>query len=285
MHTMTETHERTSVESSCGVAVDVAHVSKNYGAVTALNDLSVRIAPGERVVILGPSGSGKSTLLRHINGLERATAGRITVLGSSVDPLRGSALRRFRSHIGFIFQQFELVGSATALENVLMGGLSRLRGPRVGALSYPKPFRDRARQLLDEVGLADHANRRADTLSGGQQQRTAIARALMQEPDILLADEPVASLDPETSRGVLALLGNLARQRQITVLCNLHQVDLALGWADRIIALRDGALILDQTVDQIDRNELMGIYTHGAHAGHKAMNTHAPIVEYREQAT
>lgn len=148
-------------------AVELTCVSKRFGEVCAVNDVSLRIDHGERVVVLGQSGSGKSTLIRHLNGLERADEGSAVVLGCRVGQLRGASLRHLRSRVGFIFQQFELVGSATALENVLMGSLARLRGPRIGIITYPKGLRARALELLDEVGLAQHAHRRADTLSGG----------------------------------------------------------------------------------------------------------------------
>src|SRR5262249_41109960 len=172
-------------------------VTKRFGAeITALQDISLTIRHGEIVVLLGLSGSGKSTLLRHIDGLHRPTSGSVTVLGTDVGRAGGTELRRLRRRVGFVFQQFHLVGSLSVLENVSSGALGRLRGPRLGLFSYPKALRREALAHLDRVGLQDRAFQRADTLSGGQQQRVAVARALMQQPDILLADEPVASLDP-----------------------------------------------------------------------------------------
>ena len=176
--------------------VELTDVTKRFGDTVALDRVSLTVARGEILVLLGLSGSGKSTLLRHLDGLEEPTSGSVTVLGESVPRLRGKALRSLRSRVGFIFQQFELVPSLTVLENVLTGSLATLRGPRLGLFSYGRASKLRALTHLDRVGLLDRAYQRADTLSGGQQQRVAIARALMQDPEVLLADEPVASLDP-----------------------------------------------------------------------------------------
>ncbi|GAA1595934.1 phosphonate ABC transporter ATP-binding protein [Leucobacter chromiireducens] len=240
--------------------IQLADVSKQFGPTTALDAVSLNVAAGEVVVLLGLSGSGKSTLLRHLNGLETASSGEVRVLGSEVSALRGRSLRELRSRVGFIFQQFELVGPVTVLENVLTGALATLRGPRLGLLSYPRALRVRALDLLAEVGLEAHAFQRADTLSGGQQQRVAIARALMQDPEILLADEPVASLDPESSQQVMRLIREIAVRRELTVLCTLHQVDLALSWADRIVGLRHGATVLDTPAAGLDRETVMRVY-------------------------
>lgn len=240
--------------------VQLTEVTKQFGHNTALDHVSLRVTQGEIVVLLGLSGSGKSTLLRHLNGLETPTSGRVEVLGEALAGLKGKALRTVRSRVGFIFQQFEIVGSLSVLENVLTGSLATLRGPRLGLLAYPKAKRQRALDLLTEVGLEDHAFQRADTLSGGQQQRVAIARALMQEPEILLADEPVASLDPESSQQVMELIRQIAVNRGLTVLCSLHQVDLALSWADRIVGLRQGAVVLDTRATSLDKETVMNIY-------------------------
>lgn len=245
-------------------AIQLEHVHKRYGATTALDDISLSIAPGELAVLLGRSGSGKSTLLRHLNGLEQPDAGTISVLAEPVHLARGRELRRLRSRIGFVFQQFELVGPRSVLENVLTGALSELRGPRLGLLSYPKALRIRAAELLAEVGLETHAFQRADTLSGGQQQRVAIARALMQEPEILLADEPVASLDPESSQQIMTLIREIASRRSLTVVCSLHQVDLALAWGSRIVGLQHGKVVLDADAGRLDEHTVMAIYKQAA---------------------
>jgi phosphonate transport system ATP-binding protein len=222
--------------------------------------VSLTVDRGEVVVLLGLSGSGKSTLLRHIDGLEVPTSGSVRALGEEVPALRGGELRRLRGRIGFIFQQFELVGPLTVLENVLTGALATIRGPRIGARSYSRDLRLKALGHLDRVGLLERAYQRADTLSGGQQQRVAIARALMQDPEILLADEPVASLDPESSDQVMRLIREIAAERGLTVVCSLHQVDLALGWGDRIVGLRAGQVVLDMSTEGLSREQAMEIY-------------------------
>lgn len=242
-------------------AIQLTALTKNFGDNTALNRVSLRVRVGEIVVLLGLSGSGKSTLLRHLNGLETPTSGEVNVLGSTVGNTRGGELRALRSRIGFVFQQFELVGPRTVLENVLTGALSTLKGPRLGLMSYPKALRIRALDLLEEVGLEERAFQRADTLSGGQQQRVAIARALMQDPEILLADEPVASLDPESSKQVMNLIREIAVRRKLTVVCSLHQVEIALAWADRIVGLRHGEVVLDTVAEGLAESTVMDIYS------------------------
>ncbi|MBP1327592.1 phosphonate transport system ATP-binding protein [Leucobacter exalbidus] len=235
-------------------------LTKQFGDTTALSDVSLSVGTGEIVVLLGLSGSGKSTLLRHINGLEEPTAGAVEVLGQAVPQLSGRKLRELRGRIGFIFQQFELVGPLSVLENVLSGSLGTLRGPRLGLFSYPRDYKRRALEKLERVGLLDRAYQRADTLSGGQQQRVAIARALMQNPEVLLADEPVASLDPESSTQVMSLIREIAADDGLTVVCSLHQVDLAISWADRIVGLRHGELVLDMPAAGLSKAEVMEIY-------------------------
>lgn len=241
-------------------AVEITALTKRFGDTTALRDVSLTVQTGEVVVLLGLSGSGKSTLLRHVDALEHPTGGTVRVAGTSVSELSGRPLRRLRKQVGFVFQQFELVPSLTVLENVLTGALATLRGPRLGLWSYPRRLRHRALGHLDRVGLLDRAYQRADTLSGGQQQRVAIARALMQDPSVLLADEPVASLDPESSAQVMTLIREIAADQGLTVLCSLHQVDLALSWADRIVGLRHGEVVLDTRTEGLGKAEVMEIY-------------------------
>lgn len=235
-------------------------VTKKFGSTTALKDVSLTIDRGDIVVLLGLSGSGKSTLLRHLDGLEVPTSGSVEVLGQQVPSLKGKSLRNLRSRVGFIFQQFELVPSLTVLENVLTGSLAAVSGPRLGIFSYNRSRKLQALEHLDRVGLLDRAYQRADTLSGGQQQRVAIARALMQNPEILLADEPVASLDPESSDQVMALIRQIAADQGLTVVCSLHQVDLAIAWADRIVGLRHGETVLDLPTRDLNKAQVMEIY-------------------------
>lgn len=242
-------------------ALALSGVTKRFGdSVLALDEVSLEIPVGQRAVLLGRSGSGKSTLLRHVNRLHTPTNGRVQVHGTTLEDLSGRGIRAVRREVGFIFQDFHLVGSMTALENVCTGLLGTLRGPRLGLWSYPKSGRRRALELLDRVELADRAFQRADTLSGGQQQRVAIARALIQEPSILLADEPVASLDPESSAGVLEVLTRISTEDRITMLCSLHQVDFALSFAERIIGIRSGQVVLDDLAARVSRERAMTIY-------------------------
>ncbi|MEV6127162.1 phosphonate ABC transporter ATP-binding protein [Streptomyces violaceusniger] len=239
-------------------------LTKRFGtgadSLLAVDDVSFEVRPGEVVALLGLSGSGKSTLLSLLDGLQAPTSGDGTVLGTALARADRSGLRALRRRIGFVFQQFHLVGRLSVLENVCTGALGSLRGPRLGLLSYPRAVRERALDGLEQVGLAAHAFQRADTLSGGQQQRVAVARALMQEPGLLLADEPVASLDPESSAQVMRLLARIAQERELTVLCSLHQVDLALSWAHRIIGLRSGRVVMDVATEGIDRATVMRLY-------------------------
>jgi phosphonate transport system ATP-binding protein len=218
------------------------------------------VPAGQMVVLIGSSGSGKSTLLRHLNGLETATSGTAEVLGQRPGELSGRQLRHLRGQVGFIFQQFNLAGRLTALENVLTGASARLRLPRYGVMTYPMAMRREALGQLDRVGLADQAFQRCDTLSGGQQQRVAIARALFQRPALMLADEPVAAHDPEASAQVMQLLLSICADEGLTVLCSLHQVDLALGWAQRMVGLRAGRVVLDREAHQLTADEARKVY-------------------------
>ncbi|MCL2514946.1 MAG: phosphonate ABC transporter ATP-binding protein [Microbacteriaceae bacterium] len=240
--------------------ITIAGLTKDFGETHALRDVNLTVEKGEVVVLLGLSGSGKSTLLRHVDGLELPTAGDVTVLGQSLPALRPKALRKLRGRVAMIFQQFELVPSLTVLENVLTGALSRVKGPRLGLATWPASLRREALTHLERVGLLHRAYNRADQLSGGQQQRVAIARALMQNPDVLLADEPVASLDPESSDVVMKLIREIAAEDGLTVVCSLHQVDLALGWGDRIVGLRHGEVVLDTPASGLSKAAVMEIY-------------------------
>ncbi|MGE0879097.1 MAG: phosphonate ABC transporter ATP-binding protein [Acidimicrobiia bacterium] len=240
--------------------VEVRDLVKTFGTTKACDGISMTVGKGELVALIGLSGSGKSTLLRHLNGLHRPTSGEVDVLGTCVHAAKGRELRQLRERVGFVFQQFNLVGRLTAIENVLTGALARVKGPRYGVATYPRALRREALDQLDRVGLADRAFQRADTLSGGQQQRVAIARTLMQHPEVLLADEPVASLDPESSVQVMDVLFRICVEDQLTVLCTLHQVELAMGWAHRIVGLRDGKVVLDQDTSSLDGDAVATVY-------------------------
>jgi phosphonate transport system ATP-binding protein len=240
--------------------VRVGGLTKTFGSTVALDAVDLDVPRGQLLVVLGLSGSGKSTLLRHLNGLYQPSSGDVEVLGVDVVAARGRRLRHLRRRVGFVFQQFGLVGRATCMENVLSGALGRIRGPRLGVLSYSKGLRREALHHLDRVGLGDRAFQRADTLSGGQQQRVGIARTLMQGPELLLADEPVASLDPESSAQVMDVLFRICLEERLTVVCSLHQVELALGWAHRIVGLRDGRKVLDRDAHALAAGEVRDVY-------------------------
>ena len=251
----------TSAAITTSPAVRIAGVTKVFANGTrAVDGIDLEVPAGQMLVLLGLSGSGKSTLLRVLNGLHTPTDGSVEVLGTDVTAASRRELRALRRRVGFVFQQFNLVGRSTCLENVLTGALGRVRGPRFGVLGYPKAMRAEALTHLDRVGLADRAFQRTDTLSGGQQQRIAIARALMQGPEVMLADEPVASLDPESSAQVMDVLFRICLEDRLTVICSLHQVELALGWANRVVGLRDGQKVLDRETSGLDNETVMQVY-------------------------
>ncbi len=235
-------------------------VGMSFGAKEVLAGIDLEVSPGQFVALVGPSGAGKSTLLRLLNGSHRPTVGTVSVLGTDPTKCSRRELQRLRTRIGFVFQQFGLVGRLSAMENVLMGALGSLRLPRYGVSSYPQDLRRRAAGNLERVGLIDARFQRCDTLSGGQQQRVAIARTLMQDAEIVLADEPVASLDPSSSLSVLETLRRLSAEDGFTVVCSLHQVDLALAISDRIVAVRDGSLVLDTATSQTNESQIRSIY-------------------------
>lgn len=217
-------------------------ITKRFGEVDALKCASLDVAAGEVVAVLGPSGSGKSTLFRCITRLTEPDGGEIYVGDRPMHGVSGAGLAQVRRDIGVVFQQFNLIRRRTALDNVLAGRLGSAPLWRVVTGQFTLDDKLRAAQSLDAVGLLDQLHQRADTLSGGQQQRVAIARALAQESRVILADEPVASLDPQTAEAVLSLLRSLARDKGLAVLCTLHQPQLAERYADRVLSMRLGTL-------------------------------------------
>jgi phosphonate transport system ATP-binding protein len=224
----------------------------------ALHGVTLHIPRGQFCVVLGPSGAGKSTLLRMVNGLATATEGQLLVDGVTVGP---DSLPAIRPRVGMIHQQFNLVDRSTVLANVLAGALPVVPTWRVLINLFPEPLRRKAARLLEEVGLTQmHLTRRVTELSGGQQQRVGIARAFMLDPSVVLADEPVASLDPKTSRDILALLKQASHEHRATVLCTLHQVDLAREFADRVIALKAGEIVFDGAPGQLDDRTLDTVF-------------------------
>ncbi|MGY4307886.1 phosphonate transport system ATP-binding protein [Bradyrhizobium sp. USDA 4369] len=253
---------RAATATTMGAPIlQVENLSKRYGERRVIEDLSFSIGAGELVVLLGPSGSGKTTLFKVITRLVPPDAGQLTFAGAArLDELEGRALREVRREIGFIFQQFNLIKRMTALQNVLVGRLGYTSTWRVLLRHFLPEDIARAEAALDEVGLADFRHQRVDCLSGGQQQRVAIARALAQECRFILADEPVASLDPESARNVLETLRAVAHDRGLAVLCSLHQTDLALDHADRVIGLREGRVVIDAPVCDVNAGWLDAIY-------------------------
>ena len=226
----------------------------------ALGPLSLEIPMGQLVAIIGPSGSGKSTFLKLINGLITSTSGVVTTLGISLKDIKDKDLRKLRLEVAFVFQDLGVLPRLTALETVLTGSLGRLRFPRVGVRSYPKKLRAEANVLLSKVGLGDFADQRVGQLSGGQIQRVAIARALFQKPKILILDEPISSLDPETSRVILDLVSTLASESKLTVIASLHQVEWAQKWPDRVIGLKAGKVIIDDQANNLKIEKLKKFY-------------------------
>ncbi|MCE8020923.1 phosphonate ABC transporter ATP-binding protein [Halomonas sp. MCCC 1A11036] len=226
----------------------------------ALNGLSFSVSPGEGVVILGHNGCGKSTLMKCLTGLERPTSGRLVLDGVDLARASRRELRTLRQRIGCVFQKFNMVGNLSVLQNVLFGLMGRRGLLASHALTASRESRLAAMEALDRVGLAHLAARRTDTLSGGQQQRVAIARMLMQDAEIVLADEPVASLDPKAGQEVMELLWSVVRERGMTVLCVLHQIELARAFGERLIGLKAGTLAFDRPTDAISDADITTLY-------------------------
>jgi phosphonate transport system ATP-binding protein len=242
------------------VFLSVRGLSKSYGDHAVLRDVSLDVRGGEFVVVLGPSGTGKSTLFRCMTRLAEPDAGEVLFEGTAMGDLNQTQLARLRRGIGFIFQQFNLVRRLSAIDNVLAGRLGHVPLWRVLSRRFAPADRRRALECLDAVGTLEHAYKRVDGLSGGQQQRVAIARALAQESHVIIADEPIASLDPETAKTVLGILRRVTKDRGIPVLCSLHQVELALRVADRIVGFKGGRIVVDCPADQFTEEDHMRIY-------------------------
>jgi phosphonate transport system ATP-binding protein len=244
--------------------LSIRTVSKSFGSRRALDGVSLDVAKGEMIALIGPSGSGKSTLLRSITGLQTINndAGEISAFGGPVQA-RGrisDKVREARIRIGFIFQQFNLVGRLSLFTNVALGSLGRISFVRGAFGAWPQETRTAVMAALQRVGVAEYAAQRANTLSGGQQQRGAIARALVQKAKIILADEPVASLDPVSARKVMEILRELNRTDGLTVVVTLHQVDYALRYCDRVVALKAGRVVYDGPSSGLDKPRLIDIY-------------------------
>ena len=254
------------------VVVEARGVSKIFPDGTqALDGVDIDVREGELLAVLGLSGSGKSTLLRCINRLIEPTEGTVKIFGEEITAAKGRRLRKQRSDIAMIFQQFNLVRRHTVLSNVLSGSLGRAGLLSSLLLRFSEYERDKARSFLARVGLDGREASRADALSGGQQQRVAIARALMQEARLVLADEPVASLDPALRHSIMRHIEDLNRKEGMTVICTLHDIDLVRRYATRVVALRAGRKVWEGTADALDGDTFREIYGEDAEPASNSM--------------
>jgi len=241
--------------------LEIKNLTKIYeGGTQALHDVSFTVKPGEFLAVIGLSGSGKSTLLRCINRLIEPTEGQIIWKGEDITAASQDEMLRIRRKIGMIFQHFNLVSRSRVITNVLAGRLGYVNPAMSLVNRFPKSDTEMAIKQLDRVSIADQAYKRADELSGGQQQRVGIARAMMQEPEIILADEPVASLDPVLAHSIMQHLETINKEDGVMILCSLHFLDLVHRYADRAIALNDGILMFDGTPEEIDDAKFKEIY-------------------------
>ena len=240
--------------------LQIRKLGRRFGEVAALVDVDLEIGRGEFVGVIGRSGAGKSTLLRLVNRLVEPTSGDLWFEGQSVTARRGAALRDWRRRSAMIFQQFNLIDRLSVLDNVLVGRVAMVSRWRSWTLAWPVADRALAVEALERLDMAEHALKRADQLSGGQQQRVAIARALVQEPQLILADEPVASLDPRSTEAVMEALRRINREDGMTVLCNLHHIDLARRHCSRIVGIAAGRVVFDGPVAALDAAAVRTIY-------------------------
>lgn len=241
--------------------IEFKDVSKIYpNGVKGLDNINLKIDQGEFVAIIGLSGAGKSTLIRTINRMIDITSGKLTVNGKEVNNLKGKELRKFRRKIGMIFQSFNLVTRTSVIKNVLTAKVPDVPFVRSAFSIFTKDEKLQALEALDKVGIVEKAFIRADQLSGGQQQRVALARTLAQNPEIILADEPVAALDPITARRVMEDFRKINKEMNISILINIHHVELALNYADRIIGIRDGKIVYDGKAEDVTEEILDDIY-------------------------
>ena len=244
-----------------GAALSIRNLSKEYvRGKPVLRGISLDVSDQGITAIIGPSGTGKSTLIRCINRLVEPTSGEILFEGEDMVKLDRRGLRLARRHIGMVFQEYNLVERLTVMENLLCGRLGYVPPLKAWLRKYPQEDMARAFELLDVVGLSEFVNQRADSLSGGQRQRVGVARALMQEPKLLLADEPTSSLDPKTSVEIMSLIRELCRSRNIPVIINMHDVELTKRFADRIIGMAQGSVVYDGPSAGLSDEQLKTIY-------------------------
>ena len=244
-------------------AIAAKDLCVSYGKLNVLRGVSFDMAEGQGVVLLGANGCGKSTLMRSLNGLEKLTSGTIHIHDEQLSTARGRQLRQIRRGMGYVFQQFNLVPQLNAFQNVLLGAMGRHSMGLLSCLSLTAPAQERegALHCLERVGMADRALHRPSELSGGQQQRVAIARMLMQAPRVVVADEPIASLDPKAGREVLDLLWRIVREEGLTMLCTLHHLELAQEYADRILGMKAGQIEIDAAIADTQTDQLNALYT------------------------
>jgi phosphonate transport system ATP-binding protein len=238
----------------------IHHLSKHFGSVRAVDDVSIEVPEGQMLGIIGSSGAGKSTLLRLINRLWEPDSGTISFGELEVSELRGGSLLDWRSRCAMIFQQFNLVQRLDVLTNVLMGRLRHRSTLRTLFKLFPREDRELAVEMLTNVEILDQALKRCDELSGGQQQRVAIARAMMQHPRIILADEPIASLDPRSARRVMEILRQINRRESITVISSLHDLATARIYSDRVVGMSNGRIVFDGPPESLSESEIRRIY-------------------------
>ena len=250
-----------AASSAAAALLRVEQLAKRYATGDeALRGVDLLVPAGQVMALIGPSGAGKSTLLRCVNRLVEPTAGRVFLREEEITALGAAALRRARRRMGMIFQEFALVERLTVMENVLSGRLGYVGFWQSYWRRFPAPDVDAAFRVLDRVGLGELVDKRADELSGGQRQRVGIARALVQEPDILLVDEPTASLDPKTSRQIMRLLCEVCEERTLGAVVNIHDVGLAEMFAERVVGLREGRIVYDGRPDGLTPDALTAIY-------------------------
>ncbi|MEM6309393.1 MAG: phosphonate ABC transporter ATP-binding protein [Pseudomonadota bacterium] len=253
--------------------LEISQLTKKFGDKTAVEAASFEAEKPAMIGIIGRSGAGKSTLLRMMNRLADATDGTIEYKGENITALRGAAKREWQSRCAMIFQQFNLVPRMDVVSNVLHGTLNRRSTLATLFSLYPQSDIHKAIEILDRLGIAEQAAKRAEALSGGQQQRVAIARALMQDPDIILADEPIASLDPMNAQIVMEALRRIHDEDGRTVICNLHTLDTARRYCDRVIGMRDGRIVFDGVPEQLTTGAARDIYGAGADFSEAATST------------
>ncbi|MCL1799870.1 MAG: phosphonate ABC transporter ATP-binding protein [Promicromonosporaceae bacterium] len=247
--------------SSLETVLSVRDVSKTYpNGTRALRNVSFEVRRGEFVVIIGPSGAGKSTLMRSLNRLVEVTEGVIDVEGQDLTRASGRKLRAVRRRVAMVFQHANLVGRLTVLQNVLHGRIGHMSTLRGMFGRYPEADKRTAVELLQEIDLGEHMYNRASELSGGQKQRVGIARAIIQDPAVLLCDEPIASLDPSVSKVIMDMIYQMTAERGITTIVNLHQIDVALRYATRIIGMHKGEIVFDGTPSELTRETIELIY-------------------------